>query len=187
MAAIEVGINTDSWYKVERSSWVGATGWVMLAVAVGVWPFRLYPFYWFTGMQIETKADLIIVGLISFCSLITAMLMFSQPRSASAESEEGGKIVLETGFTTVQVTEIPFSEVASVSTGMHPLCPLATRVSVVTKAGKMVPFAWDLDKGSTDGVAKALNALLGGGAGPAPAAADESAAADQPSDDQTSE
>lgn len=178
MAAIEVGINTDDWYKIERAGWVGAAGWALLALGVGIFPFRLFPFYWLTGMRIETLADPIIVGVVALVSLLLSMAMFSQPRMASAE-REGGRILLETGFTQVQETEIPFGEVASVSTGMHPLLPLATRVTVTTKAGKKVPFAWDMSKGTADGVAAALNAILGAG----PAASADSAAAEEPAEE----
>ena len=178
MAAIEVGINTDDWYKIERSGWVGAAGWGLLAVAVGIFPFRMYPFYWFTGLRIESMADPIIVGLIAIVSLILAMAMFSQPRMSSAE-RESGRILIETGFTQVQETEIPFAEVASVSTGAHPLLPIATRVSVVTKSGKKVPFAWDMDKGTADGVAAALNAILSGGSTASAAPAADSAPAEE--------
>ncbi len=182
MAAIEVGVNTDDWYKIERSGWVGATGWAMLALAVGIFPLRMYPFYWLTGLRIETIADPIIVGAIAAVALIVALVMFSQPRSASAE-RESGKILIETGFTQVQETEIPFSEVASVATGAHPLMPLARRVSVVTKGGQKVPFAWDMDKGIADGVAAALNAILSGGAAEsAPEQASEEPAPEEPAE-----
>ena len=177
MALIEVHINTDDWYKVERPGWVGLCGWIMLGVAVGVWPFRLFVLHRIIGPAglITSGMDLMIPCVVSALALIVAVIMFSQPRMASAETDTQ-RVLVETGFTQVQETEIPFSEVSAVATGIHPLFPLAKRVSLVTQGGKKVVVAWDMDSKTVDGIAAAIKAMIGGG----------DAAPDQPADDTAS-
>ena len=177
MALIEVSINTDDWYKVERPGWVGLCGWAMLGVAVGIWPFRLFILHRIIGPAglITSTMDLMVPCVVSVLALIVAVIMFSQPRMASAETDSN-RVLVETGFTQVQETEIPFSEVSDVVTGIHPLFPLAKRVSLVTRDGKKVVLAWDMDSKTVGGIAAAIKAMIGGG----------DAAPDQPADDAAS-
>ena len=167
MGAIHTALDTESWLKIEPSGWVRATGWLMLGITAGVLPFRMYPFYWATGLKVTSLMDLAIVGAITLCAAFAAIVLFSQPRAAQAE-RDAGAVEIERGFLQVQEINVPFGEIKSVKTGAHPLFPFFRRISIHTNGGRRVPFAWSTDAREADEIAGKLQAIIGT---PSPSAA----------------
>lgn len=160
MSAIRIAVDNAAWLKVEPAGWIRPVGWVMVALAILIWPFRLYPFYWATGLLVSSVADLVIVSGLCVLAALEAVVLFSQPRMAEAE-KESGSVEIERGWTEVEEVSIPFADISAVTTGSHPLCPLFKRVVIGTKAGKKVPFMWTGDAEEADSVAAKLRALVG--------------------------
>lgn len=160
MAAIDKALDTETWLKIEAASWVRPTGLAMLALTAGILPFRMYPFYWATRLQLSSLLDLGVVALLTLLAALAAAVLLSQPRMAQAE-KDAGAVEIEGGALQVRSISVPFADVAGVVTCGHPIWPLATRVIVRTKAGKRIMFAWTGDKQEASAIAARLRSIAG--------------------------
>jgi len=178
MAGLHVTLDTDTWLKVEPEGWVRSTGWTLVVLGVCLYPIRMWPFFWATGLGITSLADPLIVLLLALLLFAGAALMFSQPAIAEAE-KDAGEVIIESGFMQLQEVSVKFSEVSGITTASHPLMPSFKRVMVATSSGKKLSFGWSSDADEATHVADRLRALVATAASaPAEAAPAEAAPAE---------